>query len=283
MIARAYGLFITALFGGSVVLWLSSCTQLGMHQFEDAEVASAAGGRWSRPGQRRIAQVLIDGRPTYAVCEEPACPVVTPKTLASDLAQAVDQEHAHVQGDNQTVDEVALQEGGAARAQAATRLGGAHVPAVSASSSVTVAERSASDLVAAPVAMRETAKVTDTLAESADHQTAVNFAANSSVLTVQAKHALDRAMPWAREADRIVISGRTDNLGSEPFNQRLAFARALAVREYIRDQIPLVNNVIAIDARGSCCFVASNMTAQGRSRNRRVEVVFRGLRAQEAS
>lgn len=127
------------------------------------------------------------------------------------------------------------------------------------------------------------AKADDSPSDPVGRQTAVNFAANSAVLTAQAKRALDRAMPWARQADRIVISGRTDNLGSEPLNQRLAFERALAVREYIRDQIPLVNNVIAIDARGACCFVASNATAQGRSRNRRVEIVFRGLHAHEVS
>jgi outer membrane protein OmpA-like peptidoglycan-associated protein len=135
----------------------------------------------------------------------------------------------------------------------------------------------------APLAERESAKVDDSPSDPVGRQTAVSFAANSAVLTAQAKRALDRAMPWARQADRIVISGRTDNLGSEHLNQRLAFARALAVREYIRDQIPLVNNVIAIDARGACCFVASNATAQGRSRNRRVEVVFRGLHAHEVS
>lgn len=287
MIARAYGLLITGLFGASVVLWLSSCTQLGIRRFDDTEGASTERARWWGPHQRRIAQVLIDGRPTYAVCEEPACPVVTPKILVSELAQAGGQGPADVQAEDQSADQVVdradAQSDALARTQAAVRSDVADGLAASASSPVTFAERPISDSSPTPVAMHPAAKAVDLLADPADRQTAVNFAADSAVLTVQAKHALDRAMPWARQADRIVILGRTDNLGSEPVNQRLAFARALAVREYIRDQIPLVNNVIAINARGACCFVASNATAQGRSRNRRVEVVFRGLRSQEAS
>ena len=73
---------------------------------------------------------------------------------------------------------------------------------------------------------------------------------------------------------RIVISGRTDSVGPEEFNQQLALARAMAVRNFIRDAVPDLPNVIAIDAKGRCCFIASNDDEGGRSRNRRVEVVF---------
>lgn len=283
MIARAYGLFITALFGASVALWFSSCTQLGTRGFANAEIASGMETRWAHPGQRRIAQVLIDGRPTYAVCEEPACPVVTRKILATELAHAGDQGRAHAPIEDQGVGQEDARADGMARADAATQSDLGDVPAVSVASPTALVERSMPASASVSVAERTTAKVNDLPPDPVDRQTAVNFAANSAVLTAQAKHALDRAMPWARQADRIVISGRTDNLGSEPLNQRLAFARALAVREYIRDQIPLVNNVIAIDARGACCFVATNATAQGRSRNRRVEIVFRGPHAHEVS
>ena len=85
---------------------------------------------------------------------------------------------------------------------------------------------------------------------------------------------LRRSLHLARESDRIVISGRTDNIGPDGINQQLALARALAVRNFIRDVVPDLPNVIAIDAKGRCCFIAPNDDESGRSRNRRVEVVF---------
>ena len=63
-------------------------------------------------------------------------------------------------------------------------------------------------------------------------------------------------------------------MGSDEVNQKLALARALAVRNYIRDAVPDLPNVIVIDAKGRCCFIAPNDSEGGRSKNRRVEVVF---------
>lgn len=102
----------------------------------------------------------------------------------------------------------------------------------------------------------------------------LTFPFASSALTDTAKDTLRRALPTARESDRIVISGRTDSVGSDEVNQKLALARALAVRNYIRDAVPDLPNVIVIDAKGRCCFIASNDNEGGRSKNRRVEVVF---------
>lgn len=102
----------------------------------------------------------------------------------------------------------------------------------------------------------------------------LTFPFASAALTDTAKDTLRRALPTARESDRIVISGRTDSVGSDEVNQKLALARALAVRNYIRDAVPDLPNVISIDAKGRCCFIASNDNEGGRSKNRRVEVVF---------
>jgi hypothetical protein len=88
---------------------------------------------------------------------------------------------------------------------------------------------------------------------------------------------LRRSLRLARESDRIVISGRTDSVGPDEVNQQLALARALAVRNFIRDAVPDLPNVIAIDAKGRCCFIAPNDDEGGRSRNRRVEVVFTSI------
>lgn len=102
----------------------------------------------------------------------------------------------------------------------------------------------------------------------------LTFPFASAALTDSAKDTLRRALPTARESDRIVISGRTDSVGSDEVNQKLALARALAVRNYMRDAVPDLPNVISIDAKGRCCFIAPNDNEGGRSKNRRVEVVF---------
>ncbi|WP_128002284.1 MULTISPECIES: OmpA family protein [Piscinibacter] len=102
----------------------------------------------------------------------------------------------------------------------------------------------------------------------------LTFPFASAALTDTAKDTLRRALPTARESDRIVISGRTDSVGSDEVNQKLALARALAVRNYMRDAVPDLPNVISIDAKGRCCFIAPNDNEGGRSKNRRVEVVF---------
>ena len=102
----------------------------------------------------------------------------------------------------------------------------------------------------------------------------VSFAVAGSSLSAQEKKRIRDFLPVARQAARIVISGRTDSTGEEQANDRLALSRAIATRNFLRQQIPGVDNVIVIDAKGSCCFVADNATPQGRARNRRVDVAF---------
>jgi outer membrane protein OmpA-like peptidoglycan-associated protein len=81
-------------------------------------------------------------------------------------------------------------------------------------------------------------------------------------------------LPRLRHSKRIVVAGRTDDLGSEELNQSLALARGLAVRDYLLDIDPQLPARIAIDARGRCCYVAPNDNERSRSRNRRVEVAY---------
>lgn len=76
---------------------------------------------------------------------------------------------------------------------------------------------------------------------------------------------------------RLEVQGHTDATGSAPSNQRLSEARAAAVREYL-----VAKGVEAerIDAAGfgDSQPVASNASADGRRRNRRVEIVVRAVR-----
>lgn len=100
------------------------------------------------------------------------------------------------------------------------------------------------------------------------------FALGSATLTGEHKTRLRIALPDLQHSDRIVIAGRTDDLGSEALNQSLALARGLAVRDYLLDIDPQLPARIGIDARGRCCYVAPNDDARSRSRNRRVEVAY---------
>lgn len=102
----------------------------------------------------------------------------------------------------------------------------------------------------------------------------IQFPFDDATLTATAKAALDELIPIASKAERITIAGRTDNSGSETANQAVALARANAVRDYLRAKLPVPDEVLMIDVQGSCCYVASNDTVEGRKQNRRVEIVL---------
>lgn len=74
-------------------------------------------------------------------------------------------------------------------------------------------------------------------------------------------------------AIRLDINGYTDNIGTAGVNQTLSDKRAKRVRDY------LVTNGISSDriktfGRGETNFIASNQTASGRAKNRRIEIIF---------
>lgn len=102
----------------------------------------------------------------------------------------------------------------------------------------------------------------------------LEFATDSAVLTPAHRTLLNSAAKALGRAERVLIVGRTDNVGPDAPNQAIALARAGAVRDHIKQVSPSLPGDIRIDARGLCCYVASNDTPEGRARNRRVEVVF---------
>jgi outer membrane protein OmpA-like peptidoglycan-associated protein len=71
------------------------------------------------------------------------------------------------------------------------------------------------------------------------------------------------------------IEGHTDNVGSELTNNELSLRRAMSVRDYL---ISLGVPASSIDVQGYGPYqpVADNFTADGRARNRRVEIVISG-------
>ena len=74
------------------------------------------------------------------------------------------------------------------------------------------------------------------------------------------------------------FEGHTDSTGSDELNNRLSDARASAVRDYVVGAGVRGDRVIGTRGFGKSNPVASNDTADGRQRNRRVEIVINDAR-----
>jgi outer membrane protein OmpA-like peptidoglycan-associated protein len=103
---------------------------------------------------------------------------------------------------------------------------------------------------------------------------AVHFAPASVELGPSNTTTLVQLTDQARHAARITVAGRTDNLGGRAFNQRLAWQRARVVAVFLREQLGVAPARIAVEGRGTCCYVADNTTSDGRQANRRAVVTF---------
>jgi len=76
---------------------------------------------------------------------------------------------------------------------------------------------------------------------------------------------------------RIEVIGHTDNTGSAAYNQDLSQRRAVSVASVLRENgVP--NARIAAIGRGEEQPIASNLTVEGRAKNRRVEIIIRPTR-----
>jgi outer membrane protein OmpA-like peptidoglycan-associated protein len=71
------------------------------------------------------------------------------------------------------------------------------------------------------------------------------------------------------------IEGHTDSVGGDEFNQQLSERRADSVRDFLAEQ-GVAGSSITARGFGKTQPVASNDTAEGRQRNRRVELVVNG-------
>jgi outer membrane protein OmpA-like peptidoglycan-associated protein len=71
------------------------------------------------------------------------------------------------------------------------------------------------------------------------------------------------------------VEGHTDSVGTDELNQRLSEQRASSVRGFLVDQ-GVTASAITAEGFGKTEPVAANDTAEGRQRNRRVEIVVNG-------
>ena len=78
----------------------------------------------------------------------------------------------------------------------------------------------------------------------------------------------------------IIAVGHTDIIGNDALNQKLSIARAEAVKGFLVSK-GIEKNRVYTEGKGSKQPVADNKTAEGRAKNRRVEVEVVGTRARK--
>lgn len=107
-------------------------------------------------------------------------------------------------------------------------------------------------------------------------QVVVHFGFGRSDLDAAGRDALDLAASQPLPVRRVLVVGRTDNIGPAVANQALAQARAKAVQRYLTARHPRVLAAadVRVQSQGACCYAAANDSASGRAANRRVEVTF---------
>jgi outer membrane protein OmpA-like peptidoglycan-associated protein len=100
----------------------------------------------------------------------------------------------------------------------------------------------------------------------------VNFDFNKATLTMDSEKILRRAYNAlvANPNARIVITGHTDNVGGQKFNQTLSLKRAQAVKNWLVGQ-GIASKRMRTVGRGQNEPTASNDTEEGRAENRRIE------------
>ncbi len=76
----------------------------------------------------------------------------------------------------------------------------------------------------------------------------------------------------------IIAVGHTDSVGSDAYNQKLSVRRAEAVKAYLVSK-GIERNRVYTEGKGEKQPVADNKTAEGRAKNRRVEIEVVGTRA----
>ena len=70
------------------------------------------------------------------------------------------------------------------------------------------------------------------------------------------------------------VEGHTDSEGGEELNQRLSEARAKAVADYLVNKLKLTPDKLPAAGYGESRPIAGNDTAEGRARNRRIDIVL---------
>lgn len=104
------------------------------------------------------------------------------------------------------------------------------------------------------------------------------FDFDKSVLKPDGKKSIDEAIAKMKQVDveMVIATGHTDSVGTDAYNQKLSERRATTVKEYMVSQ-GISAAKITMLGKGETQPVATNKTAEGRAKNRRVDIEFKGV------
>ncbi len=107
----------------------------------------------------------------------------------------------------------------------------------------------------------------------------VFFDFDKSILKPEGKAKLDDLVSKLKgiALEVIIAIGHTDSIGSDAYNQKLSVRRAEAVKAYLVSK-GIEPNRIYTEGKGKSQPIADNRTAEGRAKNRRVEIEVVGTR-----
>ena len=104
------------------------------------------------------------------------------------------------------------------------------------------------------------------------------FDFDKSVLKPAGKKSIDDAIAKMQQIDvqMVIATGHTDSVGTDAYNQKLSERRATSVKEYMVSKGVAAAKITTL-GKGETQPVATNKTAEGRAKNRRVDIEFKGV------
>lgn len=124
-----------------------------------------------------------------------------------------------------------------------------------------------------PAIPKPSVKVSPVVSSKVTFSADALFDFDKSILKSQGKISLDSLVKKIKSVaiETVIAIGHTDSVGTDVYNKKLSFRRAEAVKSY------LINNgikkeLIYTEGNGESKPIATNETAEGRAKNRRVEI-----------
>ena len=135
---------------------------------------------------------------------------------------------------------------------------------------------------AAPVAPPAPAPVAAPVSEKVTFAADAFFEFDKSVLKPEGKAKLDDLVSkmGGMNLEVIIAVGHTDSVGNDAYNQKLSVRRSEAVKAYLVSK-GIEKNRVYTEGKGEKQPVADNKTAEGRAKNRRVEIEVVGTRGKK--
>jgi outer membrane protein OmpA-like peptidoglycan-associated protein len=101
----------------------------------------------------------------------------------------------------------------------------------------------------------------------------VLFDFDKSAIKPEAAQILDRLVAFMNEnpSSKVSLSGHTDSIGTEAYNLKLSDRRWMSVRDYVVKE-GVDSSRVSGQGFGESKPIASNATAEGQAKNRRVEI-----------